>query len=104
MHSFFGNHGVTLLQFRTMSKKAPNCKPKSTRLVKDKPIALRLTKDELTVHDRKSRFLGFSASDLARRAYRAGLPLVLKELASPPAASAPAGVASSGATPAFSAR
>lgn len=49
---------------------------KQERLVKEKPIALRLRQSELNLHGEISNAVGMTVSALARAAYRAGLPLI----------------------------
>lgn len=61
-------------------------KPKSRNhagLATKKPIALRMTPSDRAEAGRISEKLGVSMSLLAYRAYRAGLPIVMKQSSSP---------------------
>jgi hypothetical protein len=49
-------------------------------LIKDKPIPLRLTHRELDENEALSTQYGISKSDIGRRAYRLGLPLLKAQL------------------------
>ena len=57
-----------------------NIKASEEVLVKDKPIPLRLTKAELEENEKIASAAGISKSDVARRAYRLGLPSLKNEL------------------------
>lgn len=77
-----------------MSKKAPHRKPAADLLVKNKPVLLRLKSAELKENIAIAKQANCSRSELARRAYRAGLPLILAKLAT----SSPAGLSTPSAS------
>lgn len=57
-----------------------NTKSPEETLVKTKPIPLRLVQKELDEVEEIHARYGISRSDIARRAYRAGLSIVKKQL------------------------
>lgn len=70
---------LTCNTFTAYTTKMNNTNSRIT-LIKEEPIPLRLTRPELDDAVKTSKTHNISRSDLARRAYRLGLPLAKEQL------------------------